>query len=307
MSDPKKHHYLPEFYLKRWAGEDSKVTEFSRPRCDVVTKRKSPSATGFQRELYTIHSRSHPSERQEVEKTFMSHTDNVAAEALSYIETHRTRPSDKRLRDGWSRFLMSLMHRSPQRIAWLRKMLREREKSVIADVQSSYSEARGPDDPDTFAEYLASAGSQIFDEALAALLIQIIDSKAIGNALNSMTWGVCRLSGHRFSLLTSDAPLLISNALGHPDASIILPIAPDSFFIAANRTEIIDSFGAQAATDISRAMNIAVVGQAEWVVVGSDASQLTLVENRFLRNKRHNRNPLELAVWSSPLMGFGDQ
>jgi hypothetical protein len=57
MSDqsPKlpKHHYIPVFYLKQWAGPDGKVVAFRRPHGDrVVATQKPPTHTGYDRGLY---------------------------------------------------------------------------------------------------------------------------------------------------------------------------------------------------------------------------------------------------------------
>ena len=40
MAVGQKHHYLPVFYLKQWAGPDRRLCEFSRPHKVV-----KPSAT----------------------------------------------------------------------------------------------------------------------------------------------------------------------------------------------------------------------------------------------------------------------
>jgi hypothetical protein len=55
MADPKKHHYIPVSYLKRWAGPDNRICEFSKPYRGIVRpKRVYPDGTGYERELYTI-------------------------------------------------------------------------------------------------------------------------------------------------------------------------------------------------------------------------------------------------------------
>ena len=36
--DGEKHHYLPVFYLKQWAGKDGRLCEFSRPYKNVKPK-----------------------------------------------------------------------------------------------------------------------------------------------------------------------------------------------------------------------------------------------------------------------------
>ena len=42
-----RHHYIPQFYLRRWAGDDDKVCEFSRPHKNIYRQRVYPIQTGF--------------------------------------------------------------------------------------------------------------------------------------------------------------------------------------------------------------------------------------------------------------------
>ena len=122
MSIPLKHHYLPEFYLKRWriSPDDARVFEFRRPhpRKPIAVKKAYPSETGFGRELYAIQSRSDPKARQELESEFMSPLDSRAANALLHFEEHGMRPSDDDVAEAWSRFVLSLLNRNPTRVAW---------------------------------------------------------------------------------------------------------------------------------------------------------------------------------------------
>jgi predicted nucleic acid-binding protein len=67
MSIPLKHHFLPEFYQGGWMGADRRVTVFARPRDRLSVKRRFPSETGYERELYAVETRTEPAERQALE------------------------------------------------------------------------------------------------------------------------------------------------------------------------------------------------------------------------------------------------
>ena len=82
MNDPRRHHYNPEFYLGEWAGLDGLVCEIKKAYGKVEARRKSPKASGFERDLYRtvgVH------DEQHVEQNFMSPLDNDAAGALQKI------------------------------------------------------------------------------------------------------------------------------------------------------------------------------------------------------------------------------
>src|SRR4051812_43422365 len=119
MSVPKKHHYLPEFFMQRWANDQGNVTEYRRPHKDLVVKQRHPAATGYMFELYSNKNKADPVERQALELVFMQKVDALAAEALAYLEAEGSKPKDADLQSAWSRFLMSLMHRSPERVQYI--------------------------------------------------------------------------------------------------------------------------------------------------------------------------------------------
>jgi hypothetical protein len=56
MPHPKgdKHHYIPKFYLKRWAAANGRLTEYSRPFQRVEPRWTHPDGTGYERGLYAI-------------------------------------------------------------------------------------------------------------------------------------------------------------------------------------------------------------------------------------------------------------
>ena len=86
VNQPVRHHYLPEFYLKRWQGSDNFVCRFTRPYKGMVKpKRVAPTSAGFQNHLYSVHGKP-LEEAVAMERDFMSSLDTRAANALAVIE-----------------------------------------------------------------------------------------------------------------------------------------------------------------------------------------------------------------------------
>jgi hypothetical protein len=55
MNPPRKHHFVPSYYLKQWNGADSQLCEYKLVRPGKVVSKSTPStATGFERDLYKI-------------------------------------------------------------------------------------------------------------------------------------------------------------------------------------------------------------------------------------------------------------
>ncbi|RWO35013.1 MAG: DUF4238 domain-containing protein [Mesorhizobium sp.] len=87
VNTPKKHHYIPVFYLKRWAGEDGRLCEFSRPYDHRVKPRRThPAGTGYEENLYSMQG-FEPELAQQIEERFFKFTDSLAADALDRLVT----------------------------------------------------------------------------------------------------------------------------------------------------------------------------------------------------------------------------
>src|ERR1700730_3929286 len=54
MSEPRDHHYVPVFYLSRWADADGTLSVYAREGGRIVVSRRNPRSTGFERELYSL-------------------------------------------------------------------------------------------------------------------------------------------------------------------------------------------------------------------------------------------------------------
>ncbi len=51
-----RHHYIPQFYLRPWLGEDRKLEEFGRvpPTNQIRSRRRGTNSTGYEDDLYEI-------------------------------------------------------------------------------------------------------------------------------------------------------------------------------------------------------------------------------------------------------------
>lgn len=281
MSIPKKHHYLPQFFMQRWAGHDGVITEYRHPHNRVTMKRKVPSETGYIEELYSDESKSDPIERQALELVFLQRIDSKAAECLRHLETQPGKPLDPVLRDSWSRFLMSLMHRSPERVKWISEKVRKYEQEDLTPLmETKYLELRTSSDPPDYQSWLAEKG-EAHPELRVKLLKMIIDNKRIGETLNNMQWQLSWLPRPRHGFLTGDQPLMMSDGIGHPRGFVALPVGPDRVFVAANDKSTLKAFA--SAPYLELAMNDACTRQSRHVIIARDDSQRRFVENRFIR------------------------
>lgn len=303
MSDPKRHHYLPEFYQKAWMGNDNKVTVYRRRHAGKLDiQRKARKSVGWERELYSDLSEADPELRQRVESGFFKQVDGLAYEALAEMLSTAAPPIDQLRANAWARFLMSLLHRHPARMALLRRAVELNMEETLERARQQYPSLKGENDPESFDEYISASRGRLQENVLALLLPRIVDSQKVGNALLEMTWGVGAARGTRFRFLTSDRPLMTSNGLGHRESFLVLPISPASYFIAARRRETIEAFRLSKPDAVIAGVNHAVCLQAEEFVISYDEAQTTFVDNRLGGSPFHPvvRDSQGSIFWDNP-------
>lgn len=277
LPKPVRHHYIPVFYLKRWAGRDGRLCEFSRPHKDVVPLRRAPSGTGFVDGLYAL--KGFPPElTQQVEERFFKTVDDGAAEVLRLLE----KDGDRALlsveqRSSWSRFILSLLTRCPEDLANFRNSWAAKMNRVDEEGERRYAEIRGPDDPATLAEYIATEPEEVREKFAFEAYMKLIDNPRIGGKLNMMPWKVVDVDDGRFSLLTSDRPVIRTNGLLVPRGHLALPIGPSKLFVMAAEEETLRGIASVRPRDLVRDCNRSVVESAVRYVYGLSDGQLRYV------------------------------
>jgi hypothetical protein len=252
------HHYVPVFYLKRWVGKDGKLCVYVRPRDRVKTYWMHPDATGYEEDLYAI-SGADDETAKYLEGSFLNLADSGAAKALDMLETGRMRLMDSRQRSPWSRFMMRLLHGSPEAV--------DRYSTQVKDMLSA-NFAQFADDTEHVARTTVMS------------LQRVMDSKLLGEHLNRMAWEVVRLQSS-YSLLTSDRPLLMTNGISGPGKHLGVPIGPRLLFIAADDPAEVQRLARQDHDALAMVTNDRVVRQARKFVWGVDDSHVRFVDRRL--------------------------
>lgn len=284
-------------------GDDNKVTVYRRQhggKLDI--QRKARKSVGWESELYSDLSEVDPELRQRVESGFLRRVDSLAYDALAEMLDTMAPPTDRDRASAWARFLMSLLHRHPARMALLRQAVELNMDETVERIRLQYPSLKGENDPESFEEYISNSRGRLQEGALALLLPRIVDSQRVGNALLSMIWGVGAAQRTRFRFLTSDSPLLTSNGLGHQASFLLMPISPQAYFIAAKRAETIETFRLSKPDDVVAGVNHAICLQAEHFVISHDESQKKFVENRLGGSPRHPvvRDGRGSIFWENP-------
>jgi uncharacterized protein DUF4238 len=271
-----KHHYLPVFYLKGWAVRDGRLCEYSRPYDRIKPRMKHPAGTGYE---YV----SMESWQFAVEQRFLRMVDQRAAETREVLLDGRDISAltlDQR--SAWSRFEMSLIHRNPEKVAWITEAVEAHYVDRLTRLESQYENIRTPNGPPTFAEYKARVVPKTRETLKAKLLETLADSPNVGAAINGMLWGVATLTDLQPQFLTSDRPVVMTKGIAFPTSYIILPLNPRSAFFATNTSPmLIQLQNALRDGDLMRHINDTVASQAQKLVYFTDDSLEDFIEARL--------------------------
>ena len=226
QNPPRRHHYIPQFYLSRWTDKHHKLIEFSKPHGNIVkTRYVSTKQTAWEDKLYELEGLS-AEFAQTAEERFFQPVDTRAAEALASMEAGKINLS-ARDRVAWSQFLLTLALRTPEHVRATVARMHQLMENVTPASEKRWRKQRNPSDPKT----MLSAVLEPVNKARAqrkALesLMEVSGSDKLGNALISMQWGSRDLPFYVPALFTSDRPLQWFGALGTDDCHILLPIGP---------------------------------------------------------------------------------
>jgi len=227
-----KHHYVPQFYLRQWAGEDRTFYWYGLAQGNrMIGGRVGPKGAAFARDLYgappAVHWEAH--DPNIIETQVMSSIDNDAALVLQKV-VGGTHQLDDKERTAWATFLNSLIHRHRDdvfaRDARAPRVVAEVSASLLAryraDDGSREKVARVLDDVDL---------TQAAKTAHRTVMVQKIrDPDAIA-AIKALAWTVVAIDP-KVPLITTDRPLLVNLGRGGPPQLMTLPLSPTRMFVA---------------------------------------------------------------------------
>lgn len=127
-----QQHYLPQFYQRRWTGDDGRLEVFERPRDVVVAHRRFPRETGKERGIYAV-PMAPDDAANSLEDRFWRLIDQCGADGLTVLEADAAAVVPALERERFAIFLLSLTFRDPSSIARIdrsARALRDRLLSV---------------------------------------------------------------------------------------------------------------------------------------------------------------------------------
>ena len=115
MGEPKRHHYVPEFYLTAWTDDDGRISIFQHFGGRIHRSRHTPKHTGFEYHLYSYSPAFSAKNRAEIEKNIFKRLDDVGALIVRKIIAGEDISDKERIL--WTQFVLSMRVRTPDNVA----------------------------------------------------------------------------------------------------------------------------------------------------------------------------------------------
>jgi Protein of unknown function (DUF4238) len=245
----------------------------------VRPRRVHPDGTGYERGLYTF------DELPPVIANYIEYRFLQRADDLAYATLRKLLDGDLKLnqneQSAWSRFIISLVHRSPEGIAHLKLRFGTEFRTEVEAFRGDY-DARRTEGMPTFDEFIDNLSTADLQRMNVQVLQRVMDSQFLGAHLNSMRWTIVRFDETHRPLLTGDRPIVMTNGLNKEDSHLVLPISPKVLFLAANDQRQIDSVLQMAeSAGLAQRMNNRIARQARKYVYAIGDAPLAFVAQRL--------------------------
>jgi hypothetical protein len=268
-NEPKDHHYVPAFYLKKWtrAEVSGKLIEFKRVhQGQVVSKECSERATGYQRFLYSKPTENLTILDHSLESGFLAPLDQKGSNLLNLLLSGSQKLTLEQ-RDLWAKFIALLMVRSPDEM----KVSEEGYGTLLAvaakEDEEWYQGVRSEECPETFWGFIKGLPEYDIKGMHRDSFIKFSEGEKFIPFLRDLKWTIRKLRNSKLPLLTSDRPVFCNNRLGFPDGLLFMPLNPEIIFFAqplSARLHPILSCGSD--NQVMRFCNEKIVGQANQYV-----------------------------------------
>ncbi|MDY0966949.1 MULTISPECIES: DUF4238 domain-containing protein [unclassified Sphingomonas] len=276
---PRRHHYIPEFYQRNWAGSDRQIERYEWINGSVIRRRVFPKAAGFRENMYR-HPRTAMDEwtAQALEWAIFAKVDDAAAKALDAMLSDPKSLNDYDVREPWSVFLRGMLMRTPYQMEGMLASLESIwRKTSIAE---KYENMRQPGMPDTANEYLEMLQPNIVRDSAFQIFADAQTEDRTTRHIMRLPWRIfdCSSADHR--LILSDHPVALV-PLATEDGHIAMPLSPTKFLVIAtsDRTKAIAN--SLKPKLVVRILNKLTVQRARHCVIVTDRTQERYILKHF--------------------------
>ncbi|KWV95717.1 DUF4238 domain-containing protein [Erythrobacter sp. AP23] len=269
-----RHHYVPQFLLKRWQDESGKVHLFGVKSGKLVSSKRTPKWTGFENDLYAIVANAIGLGSDVLERKVFSPLDNNAVKALEKLERHEALTEDDHI--AWTFFMSSLRVRQPDVLDYLRQEGGQLVRRFLAEADAKTLGPGQMSSEQWFGENLPGAIDAI---RLANIIPRMITHDEVTETFGSLKWWFREFAETDPPLILSDMPLHWEGGFKNPEFTIQLPIGPRRLFFGT-RSEKIEQIlsNIEPADLIARANRTSLASASQRVWAASDSPAQEFIE-----------------------------
>ena len=291
---PRKHHYIPEFYLRWWTGDDGRLERYSKPiPRKFAVRRVYPSEVGWQYNLYT--SPDQQSQTADVLETdFFQWVDNRAAPVLERLNERKSPVLSDDEKSAWVTLIMSIFNRTPENLEAVKSSGQRVWEGIRPTLSEDVNRLSGFDRSGEVDSYLATVRPSHTDQMSLDALPHLIQNTRLVSFINNMHWAVCELPEECFDLLLSDNPIAYTNGLMKNDGHLAMPLSPRRLFVATWKRETLKQMMTLPAKQLVQGMNQWTVESARHFVASPNRLQNRFISNRMGSHLKpgYGRGPL---------------
>lgn len=231
MSEPREHHWLPQFLMYRWSGSDGLVNRFYRPHKDIVAGRKSPKSLGVIRDLYTSKWLL-AADPYEIEKnTFTKAVDTPASTIIRKLVEEGVHSLSDTERRAFAQFLTLTLLRVNERFP--------EEDGPFSNADNFLSRVRtdlpshSVNDEDIKDHFRKTIDGYEKHMKIQAMMEHAVYSSHTASILG-LKWKIVKFDGEKEELVFGDHPIRLWGSSGLINR-LFMPLSPWHLFIAAER------------------------------------------------------------------------
>ncbi|MEO1019868.1 MAG: DUF4238 domain-containing protein [Pseudomonadota bacterium] len=277
----RRHHFVPEFLLNKWAIENEVHGYFCDERKAILRcKRRGAKAFCHKMDLWTLKaSRWKP---DAIETRFFGAIDDKGAKVQAVLQTSGPDSLTSEQRSDFARLLLSLDIRRPSIVEKVRDRSKKYADGLNHDpmILDGKEKLGLPDKPSKLYEQLT--GVSLEDVALIGIQ-KLVDNHEVGEILINAHWHVVRLGPSDGTLVLSDRPLIRVGDFDHPRAGWILPMSPNTAFVAVNHYANLTQIKKLSPQRFAKETNISSVRQTDHYVFAIDKSHTNWIGKHFSR------------------------
>lgn len=294
MNNPKKHHYVPRFYLRAWEEADGLVPTFiCLPDKPIKATRLATDNINVEQFLYSL-DHVPPNLRHVIESDFFTKViDTPASQVFDRLRAGEVEQLTHQECVYWARFLTASRARTPDMVSVLKELTAaELEKSLrtVGEHEKAELEKHGYKD---MYEFALDRKREVIANFPIRRLPRIILNKNVIEDILKMTWAVYGVPESGLPFLTCDRPFYMLGGTAEPDGLIAMSLSPTQLFMAAHDRSKLDQIAAKPRRELVRRFNTSIVAQSARMICGN-------AEQSFIRKYWKAESSFEKAPFWRP-------